>query len=109
MTPEEINKKAKEAFPDGVDNERDTAMLRLGFETAYKEISALPTIKGWVARDEDGTLEFYDSKPQRIEDMEFWNSETSMFCTSLPKDMLPSLRWEDEPIEVEIIIKEVGK
>ena len=105
MNPEEINKKAKEAFPDGVQEEvRDTDMLRCGYERALEEISALPTIKGWVARDKDGALIIYDSVPQRIEDMEIWNNETSVYCASLPKDMLPTLRWEDEPIEVELPI-----
>ena len=99
MTPEEINKKAKEAFPDGVDNERDTAMLRLGFETAYKEISASPTIKGWVARDEDGALSFFGSKPY----LNFGNWLAEM-CIKLNRKLFPALKMKNGPMKVELPI-----
>lgn len=102
MTPEEINKKAKEAFPDGVDNERDTAMLRLGFETAYKEISALPTIKGWVARDKNGQMWLYGQMPWR--NVSVWTTNNGRNFIRIDPTLFPDLRWEDEPIEVELPI-----
>lgn len=104
MEIEEINKKAKEAFLDGVDNERDTAMLRLGYETAYKEISALPTIKGWVARNRFGSLGIFHGEqvPRKDKEDGFWYVLGEDY---IDNTIFPDLRWEDEPREVEIIIK----
>ena len=103
MSPEEINKKAKEAFPNGVDNERDTAMLRLGFETAYEGISSLPTIKGWVARDMNKqALYFYTVRPTRGEHV--WSCPPNSCCPIKDKKVFPDLKWEDEPIEVDLPI-----
>lgn len=106
MTPEEINKKAYERYPVKMDVEYDSlgnaedvdlnARRRQGYIEAYKEISSLPTIKGWVARDEKGDVYLYPYyRPTR--DKGCWFGMTGVF---LKGDPFPSLSWEDEPIEV---------
>lgn len=64
-------------------------------------------IKGWVARDsvEDAFngcgLIMHHSKPWRIGGE--WSNQT--IAMHLPWSMFPDLCWEDEPIEVELIIR----
>ena len=66
------------------------------------------TVTGWVARDssEDdfvGTgLILHDKKPTRV--LGNWSSQT--IAMHLPKEYFPSLKWEDDPLEVEISIKQ---
>lgn len=69
-------------------------------------------IKGWVARDqnvgEDGTnLYFGYRKPKRLGAEPFitWGDYGDFI--GLPKDMFPSLTYNNEPIEVELTIKNV--
>ena len=65
-----------------------------------------PTIKGWVARDscEDAFngcgLILHHSKPWRTGAE--WSNRT--IAMHLPWGMFPDLKWEDEPIEVELTI-----
>jgi hypothetical protein len=108
MTPKEINKKAYEKYPVKLFPDDDTLgftstdvneVARMAYIEAYNEISALPTIKGWVARDKDGTLYFHWEKPEREGDE--WLGFTGM---SILGGLLPDLKWEDEPIEVELPI-----
>lgn len=67
-----------------------------------KELASCPTIKGWVARDKAGGLFAYTKEPDRGECV--WLSKDDVYI-SIPCDRFPNLRWEDEPIEVEFIIK----
>ena len=63
-------------------------------------------LKGWVARDCDGQTTMYLDKPQRTDDgLDSYYGD----YFSLPYDYFPSLTLDDEPIEVEIEIKEVKK
>lgn len=65
-----------------------------------------PRISGWIARDsiEDAFmgcgLILHHTKPHR--DRGEWSSQT--IAMHLPSNMFPELRWEDEPVEVELII-----
>lgn len=114
MTPEYINKKAYEKYPVAMDQRTDSlgfgdfnAPPRQGYIEAYKEISSFPTIKGWVARDKDGTLCFYsNAKPwrydRRFDEDPHQHREGDVM--RINGDLLPTLRWEDEPIEVELPI-----
>lgn len=110
MTPEEINKKAYEKYPVAMDQRTDSlgfgdfnAPPRQGYIEAYKEISALPTIKGWVARDKKGqALCFYTIRPTRSEHV--WSCPVHSCCPIKDKKVFPDLKWEDEPIEVELPI-----
>lgn len=58
----------------------------------------------WVARNKDGWLVLFNSKPIRGD--EFWYTD-SRDDDSMPIDssLVPDLKWEDEPIEVEIVAK----
>lgn len=57
-------------------------------------------LTGWVARDKDTEmLNFYMDRPPRRYD--FWAAPASLH---LPDKGFPDLKWEDEPMEVEMII-----
>lgn len=58
------------------------------------------TCKFWVARDKSGELFAYDSKPKRECYLGFWYSDLN--CCSISGDLFPELKWQDEPIEVEL-------
>jgi len=63
------------------------------------------TIKGWVARDKDGSLYFYDHKPIRDnEDEDFVEQNADAYLLHDGLD-IPSITWNDEPIEAELTIK----
>ena len=55
--------------------------------------------KLWVARDKSGELCIYNTKPERDCVRDFWCSD--LYFTIFPH-LFPYLKWEDEPIEVEI-------
>ncbi len=55
--------------------------------------------KLWVARDKSGELCIYNTKPERDCVRDFWCSD--LYFTIFPY-LFPYLKWEDEPIEVEI-------
>lgn len=69
------------------------------------------TIKGWVARNEkaysgcDLQL-FIDQKPKRRGTMPYWIGKIGHNIT-LNESLYPNLTWQDEPIEVEITIKNI--
>ena len=67
----------------------------------------------WIAIDKDGSLHIFDRKPWREtyaylrEPASFWSNGTQ---STLVKDesikkRFDYLTWEDEPIEIDIIIK----
>ena len=57
--------------------------------------------KLWVARDKRGVLFLYKTKP--ILDCDFGIWFTNLDCMGMiSKDLLPELKWKDEPIEVEL-------
>ena len=69
-------------------------------------------LKGWVARDEcsgdESNLYLGQNKPRRIPNAA---QGFGMWCDygefmALPQEMFPQLTYRDEPIEVEIIIKQ---
>ena len=82
---------------------------------------------GWVARDDDSTIAFFFTKPNRAcatrdrlyfedeleEGMIPWvwanKKEQSGECIVLPSTMFPQLTWMDEPIEVELILRPYSK
>lgn len=109
MTPEEINKKAYEKYPVAMDQRTDSlgfgdfnAPPRQGYIEAYKEISSLPTIKGWVARDMFGELNVFIKKPTKFFG-KVWSDQTGKRL-GLSKSLFPNLKWTDPPIEVELTI-----
>lgn len=56
---------------------------------------------GWIARDKDGDLYYYDKKPERKPTQ--WTTDGIMI--DMPPNMFPSLSWYCESIEVEVTIK----
>ena len=82
------------AFADGMLAERE-------------RLASCPTIKGWVARDGHGSLVFSNEKPSRVVwcGWNLWKVSRGTPAVVLPNSIYSALRWEDEPIEVEIIVK----
>lgn len=80
-------------------------------ESLEKEPDA-PKIKGWVARDRNKALFFHHEKPHRYYG-DTWRTDWVMHPQPelhhlrLLDGIMPNLKWEDEPIEVELIIKRV--
>lgn len=87
---------------------------------AYMEMAdryeALPKIKGYVARDRDGSLAFWGVMPYRwlaegdtpfscyVED--HWHVPGACYHMNLAyADMFQDLKWEDEPIPVNLYFK----
>ena len=66
-------------------------------------------LKAWVARDKfyDGLSIYSVAKPKR--ERGFWSNDGNKGASRMfiNKELFPRLRWEDEPIEVELIIKMV--
>lgn len=55
----------------------------------------------WIARDNDGTLFVYNSKPQRLRvnfnlDYHYEDRE----CMMLNQDEFPEITWENSPVEI---------
>lgn len=65
----------------------------------------------WVARDKNGVLHVFNNQPTRqypfkgSDECGWWFEST---YTQMPilTDIFPEIRWEDEPIEVELVRKE---
>ena len=55
--------------------------------------------KLWVARDKNGFLFAYEDKPTRCDIRKEWFGR---FLSSMKNSYFPELKWEDEPIEVEL-------
>ena len=68
------------------------------------------SFKGYVGRDEDGSLAVYSGKIKHDEDMwvrDFAENEVDFGFLHLDEKKFPELKWEDEPLEVEITIRKV--
>ena len=76
----------------------------LGKQETKQETDAEETvISGWVARDADGNMFMYCTKPERDENLQMWMGRYAN-C-GIRNDLFPDLTWDDDPQEVEIIIK----
>lgn len=71
-------------------------------------------IKGWVAVDSDimdnRRVSFFSQKPVRdlLTEHKYWAATLPYYeSVRLSPDAFPDLRWEDEPIEVELVIKPI--
>lgn len=54
----------------------------------------------YVARDEKGILLLFKNKPVRMDDTWSWDE----YSYVLDSDMFPNLKWEDEPLEVNLVV-----
>ena len=53
----------------------------------------------WVARDKNGFLFVYEDKPTRCDNQKEW---IGRFLCSMKNSYFPELKWENDPIEVEL-------
>lgn len=72
-----------------------------------QEKDADTVIQGWAARDEDGHLFMYCTKPERDEALQVWMGRYADF--DLRNALFPDLTWESDPEEVELIIRRKKK
>ena len=65
-------------------------------------------LKGWLTRDADGELYFYENKPQRALDA-FWLGSPREVFISLGEsyDGFPEITWESDPVGVELEIRKI--
>ena len=65
-------------------------------------------IKGYVARDKNPALGsdlfLYSTKPEWDDVVEMWIANRD-FVSGLPQEMYPNLKYTDQPIEVELVIR----
>ena len=67
----------------------------------------------WAARDEEGQLAFFSEQPKRPHALDppgVWQDMSGSsweWSEQYGPDPLPDLRWEDEPVEVEITIRRI--
>lgn len=84
---------------------------RQAYIKAAQDFDKLPSIKGWVARDKDGSLHFFGTKPERYEGYDihrWWVSGACIQCAlGFRKNWYPNLKWEDEPIAVRLTLSEL--
>jgi hypothetical protein len=58
----------------------------------------------WVARDISGSLYLFENKPHKNTDYAEWLSSSESYF--LDSSLFPEVKWEDdEPTEVELVIK----
>ncbi len=65
----------------------------------------------WVARDKEGFLYLYEDIPLRDTLFEDWEPSYPEGCLRINPTLFPNLKWEDEPVEVELklSINEINK
>lgn len=85
-----------------------------GYRFGKHEKDAYAVIQGWVCRDKKGDkskfisdLSLATMKPKRGKEMEMWYDLGKYI--PLNTNLFPDLTWDDDPIEVEIIIKRKKK
>jgi len=64
-------------------------------------------IRGWICRSEGyNHIEFYDTKPIRVwgEHINHWTYSEVCMIHILPLEIMPTLEWENEPIEVTLTL-----
>ena len=70
-------------------------------------VEQLPKIKGWIARNkEHHELIFVPGEEPPTRMVNYWFAGFAWGYTKI-QDVFPELTWEDEPIEVELIIQKL--
>ena len=108
MTKEEIIKKAYEVYPISAQNDdfaREQDYKREGYIKALTELSELPTVHGWVARDEDYSLYLYTEKPDWKYD-HWWLGIPDNCQIELDESLYPEV-GQGEIVEVNLIIQKI--
>lgn len=114
----DIEKKAFEAYPEKLydfdgktydENEKP----RNGYIKCAKEYESLPKVRGWVARDMDGELNFFgselgDGSPIYNGDLGVWGNATdNKINISRESGPFGDLNYYDDPVEVELLVRRV--
>lgn len=125
MTNQDYERKKRECFvqfckDNGIDQEVNISIFDT-FDQIFDRSYALgkqeeddedTVIQGWVARSKDCPndlgLRVYTVKPDRRENRNGWNGHGEMSYL-IDCRLFPDLTWEDDPQEVEIIIKRKKK
>lgn len=102
MTIEESWPVSEDETVERVSSSFDFGFL-CGFLHCKKKMTKDAKIKGWVARDENGSLHLFEVEPRRLEDKHQW-WDRDYDCTVLDESDFPDLKWEDEPVYVKLII-----
>ena len=86
---------------------KEAEIYEQGYNDAVDELKKLKKTtmenkyKLWVAREKRGGLFLYKTKPILDCDFGIWFSDLDCMGT-ISKNLFPELKWEDEPIEVEL-------
>lgn len=86
------------------DSYEDGFKAGANFALGKREKDADTVIQGWVARDSDDELYFYNLKPYRDKGDEYWSIILG-YRSPLPDHTFYDITWDNDPIEVELIIK----
>ena len=99
----DVNEEARKAYLDGYEAGKADGSTR-----AIDQLNALPKVKAWVARDKfQDKLVLFNDKPYRPEEgqLGIWKLDKGgVISLPMSRDFFPELKWEDEPVEVEIHI-----
>ena len=99
----DLNEENRKAYMEGYEAGKADGSTR-----AIDQLNALPKVKAWVARDKfQDKLVLFNEKPYRPDDgqLGIWKLEGGgVISLPMSRDFFPELKWEDEPIEVEIHI-----
>ena len=77
---------------------------RQGYIKACEEYESLPKIHGWVARDMNGDVNLFVMPPDR--EVGYWSS-FDKYNVPISEEIFPNLKWEDAPVEVELLIYKI--
>ena len=117
---EYAEKKMENVYSQEWDSEYVEGLIECAFEDGYTAAeqsmtdSEATVIQGWVCRDKEWDKVLFASdlylsakKPKRDEYCGAWCNMVSYM--PLKTELFPNLTWDDDPIEVEIIIKRKKK
>lgn len=90
-----------------IDNDQITALGKQG-----REVEEMIRMQGWMCRDKIWDKELQDSdlcvameKPERDQEMGCW--VYMGYFIPLKTELYPDLTWDDEPVEVEILVNKI--
>lgn len=73
------------------------------------ETKVLKNLTRYIAKDKDGSCYCHHTKPSRFncEGIEYWVSNGIRYRIpdNIAWDMFSDLKWEDNPIEIEVLIR----
>ena len=64
-------------------------------------------ITGWIARDRNDDLNFFEEFPSRDNKGGYWMNKRGTMYYSLPSSFFPELEWTDDPVYVKLTIEKL--